>query len=100
MDHPIDGSLRAWGEVAGECEWSSLLLGNGLSRNVSSDFAYPSLYDEARRGTSTESLTTVDRELFSVLGTRNFEHVLSELAAAIRMTEALGRDSKPYLDRY
>ncbi len=36
----------------------------------------------------------------SKLNTRNFERVLSELASAIRMADALGEDTKPYVDRY
>lgn len=92
---PIDGSLARWEEVASERnDWAALLLGNGLSRNVWDGFGYPLLFDKAG------SLTTPDRDLFEVLGTRNFERVLRELASAIRMAEALGQDPRPYLDRY
>ncbi len=93
--HPIDGSLARWEEVTAERDdWSALLLGNGLSRNVWEGFGYPSLFDKAG------ALTTPDRNLFEELGTKNFERVLGELASAIRMAEALGKDSGPYLDRY
>jgi hypothetical protein len=100
-DHPIDGTLCAWQELLAESdEWSALLLGNGLSRNVSGDFGYPSLFDEARRGGSSGGLTKIDRRLFEVCGTKNFERVLADIAAAIRVAETLGEDVKPYLDRY
>jgi hypothetical protein len=92
---PIDGSLARWEEVTAERDdWAALLLGNGLSRNVWDGFGYPLLFDKAG------DLTAPDRNLFEVLGTRNFERVLGELASAIRMAEALGQDSKPYLNRY
>jgi Domain of unknown function (DUF4917) len=93
--HPIDGGLARWEEVLAERDdWAALLLGNGLSRNVSDGFGYPSLYDEA------DDLTAPDRKLFEALETRNFERVLGELASAIRMAESLGEDLHPYLERY
>jgi len=92
---PIDGSLARWEEVTAERDdWGALLLGNGLSRNVWDGFGYPSLFDKA------DDLTGPDRNLFEALRTRNFERVLGELAAAIRMAVALGQDPQPYLDRY
>lgn len=92
---PIDGSLAHWEEVTDERDdWAALLLGNGLSRNVWDGFGYPSLFDKAG------DLTAPDRNLFEALGTRNFERVLGELAAAIRMAEALGQNVEPYLARY
>jgi hypothetical protein len=92
---PIDSSLANWEEVTAERDdWAALLLGNGLSRNVWDGFGYPSLFDKAG------DLTAPDRNLFEALSTRNFERVLGELAAAIRMAEALGQDVEPYLARY
>lgn len=46
-----DGSLHEWSEIA-EDDWTSILVGNGLSINLSRYFAYQSLYEEAkpRRG--------------------------------------------------
>jgi hypothetical protein len=81
-------------------EWSGLLLGNGLSRHVWDSFGYPRLFDKARQGDAPGSLTAADRALFEVLATKNFERVLADLAAAIRMAEALDEDAKAYLDRY
>jgi hypothetical protein len=98
--HPIDGSLASWEEVAREDHWSALLLGNGLSRNVWDRFGYPSLFDEARQDGAGGGLAAADRRLFESLETRNFERVLAELAAAIRMAKALGQDVGPYVRRY
>ncbi len=99
--HPIDGNLATWDEVAdGHEGWSGLLLGNGLSRNVSGDFAYPSLFEKAPRDGTPGSLTAEDERLFETLDTQNFERVLAELAAAIRMAETLGEEPGPYLARY
>ncbi len=99
--HPIDGSLVSWQEVTSEYdEWAGLLLGNGLSRNVCRDFGYPSLFEKARRDEAPGSLTGADRDLFAILDTQNFERVLAELAAAIRMAEALDEDPRPFLERY
>jgi hypothetical protein len=99
--HPIDDSLASWREVRDEYDgWSGLLLGNGLSRNVCRDFGYPSLFEKARQDGTPGSLTGADRGLFENLDTQNFERVLAELAATIRMAEALGQDPRPYLDRY
>lgn len=99
--HPIDDSLATWEEVTIEYGgWSGLLLGNGLSRNVWRDFGYPTLFGKARRDGASGSLSTADRALFEVLGTQNFERVLAELAAAIRMADALKEETRPFLERY
>ena len=98
--HPIDGSLVRWQEVTAECDdWAALLLGNGLSRHVWDSFAYPSLFDKAKRD-GVDGLAGPDRALFQALETKNFERVLAELGSAIRVAESLGEDPKPYLDRY
>lgn len=97
----IDGSLSSWEEVLREhSDWSALLLGNGLSRDVSDAFAYSSLFDKATLRRSAGSLSETDRALFATLETKNFERVLGALATAIRVAEALGQDTRPYLDRY
>lgn len=99
--HQIDSDLATWEEVTAKYDkWSGLLLGNGLSRHVWSNFAYPLLFDKARQDDSPGGLTAADRSLFAALATKNFERVLAELASAIRMAEALGENAQPYLDRY
>jgi hypothetical protein len=60
-------------------------MGSGTFAGTS---GYPSLFDKAPRN-GDGSLTGSDRRLFEILDTDNFERVLAELAAAIRMAEAL-----------
>lgn len=96
--HPVDGNLAHWSEITAEFDgWSALLLGNGLSMHVWNPFGYPSLFEKAGQ---VRALSDADRTLFRALDTSNFERVLADLAAAIRMAEALGQDSQPYLERY
>ena len=99
--HSTDGSLATWQEVAADFgDRPALLLGNGLSRHVWDSFGYPLLYDKAPLGDEPGCLSAADRRLFEVLGTRNFERVLAELAAAIQMAEALNVDAERFHDRY
>lgn len=92
-----DGSLVNWSDIEDEFRRSALLLGNGLSVNVWSGFRYGSLYKEARRA---GALTPEDIALFRALKTENFERVLGELSAAIRVDDTLGRSTGPLLARY
>ncbi len=98
--HEIDGTLASWEELEESCLWGTLLLGNGLSRNIWPDFGYPSLYEKAMAGTRHGGLSDTDKELFSVLETRNFERVLAELNAAIRVARVCGIDPAPFEERY
>jgi uncharacterized protein DUF4917 len=90
----IDGSLLPWSEVSGRHPWAALLLGNGLSINLWPEFAYASLFDQARHG----RLTPADRALFD--GTHNFEQVLSDLMTAMRVNDKVGMDVERILARY
>src|SRR4051794_22417501 len=92
-----DGSLKSWGAIERAHRWRALLVGNGLSVNVWEDFAYASLYKEARR---VGALTGEDDALFRALDTQNFERVLGELNAAIRVASALRNDTTPLVARY
>jgi uncharacterized protein DUF4917 len=91
---PPDGSLVQWEEIAGEFDWKTLLLGNGLSINVWPSFAYGSLFDHARDG----GLTDEDRALFA--DTTNFERVLGDLSTSIRVADVLEVDTRRFYDRY
>lgn len=64
----IDGDLADWSTLADK-DWSTLLLGNGLSMNLWAGFAYKSLYAVAR-------LSNEAKAIFDELGTTNFEHSL------------------------
>jgi hypothetical protein len=45
-DRALDGGLDGWSELEG-MGWEHLLIGNRMSANISSYFAYDSLYEEA-----------------------------------------------------
>jgi hypothetical protein len=98
--HEIDGSLERWDELDAERVWDTLLLGNGLSRNIWPDFDYRSLYDKAVGGTKHGGLSELDVRLFEELGTTNFERVLAELSAAILVARVCGVGPAPFEARY
>lgn len=68
MSTSIDGELADWSTLADE-DWSTLLLGNGLSMNLWAGFGYKSLYAAA-------TLSTEAKAIFGELGTTNFEQGL------------------------
>lgn len=94
-----DGSLRDWGEIEDD-GWRSILVGNGLSINVSRYFNYQSLYDEAKPRRGEGGLGDKDRAVFEAFGTTNFEVVLAKLRDAVTLAEVLGRRPEPYLRRF
>jgi uncharacterized protein DUF4917 len=95
-----DGSLRDWSEIADD-GWSAILVGNGLSINVSRKFDYQSVYDEAMRSQRGQpGLSVKDRAVFDAFDTTNFEAVLGKLRDAITMAEVLGRKPDPYRRRF
>lgn len=51
VDHPADGGLFDWSEISVEEAWDAILIGNGLSINLSRYFGYGSLYEEANKNT-------------------------------------------------
>lgn len=79
--------------------WENLLVGNGMSINVSSYFAYDSLYEEAC-GDFDGSLDDDDIAIFEEFGTTNFEAVLAKLRDGITLAGILGRSRKPYRQRF
>ncbi len=94
-----DGSLREWSEIA-EDDWTSILVGNGLSINLSRYFAYQSLYEEAKPRRGEGGLSDQDRAIFKAFDTTNFEVVLAKLRDAITMAEVLKRKPGPYRRRF
>jgi hypothetical protein len=94
MAPTLDGTLLDWSEVMPLAAWNGLLLGNGMSINVWSGFAYSRLYDHARDA----ALTAADLAIFD--GRPNFELVLGELLTTIRIMEAVDLDAGPIYARY
>lgn len=97
--HPADGALSAWEEIA-DRGWDTLLVGNGLSINISPKFAYESLYGEAEENGETGPLDPGDLSVFECFETDNFEVALAKLRDAIAMAEALGQPAAPYRERF
>ncbi len=71
---PPQWGLEDWSALASE-EPASLIVGNGLSVSVSSNFSYSSLYQEA-------GLSGPETAIFTALNTTNFELVLDYLRIA------------------
>lgn len=99
VEHPADGALHTWDQID-DGEWDTLLVGNGLSINVSPDFAYHSLYEQAEKNVLKGGLDDRDRAIFKRFSTPNFEVVLGKLRDAIAMAEVLDRQEKPYRKRF
>lgn len=97
--HPADGVLHAWHEIADK-GWDTLLVGNGLSINISPEFAYESLYSEAEKAPENGPLDEQDLMVFERFGTSNFEVALGKLRDAIAMAEVLDQPSLTYRRRF
>jgi len=80
--HPADGALHAWADIA-DNGWDILLVGNGLSINISPKFAYVSLYGEAEKSAGKGGLSDRDRAIFERFDTSNSR--LSSASCATRL---------------
>lgn len=94
---PFDGTLDFWEDIEGLAEWDALVLGNGASINVWSDFQYGSLFQTAKQ---RKLFHRNDEKLFENFGVENFEEVLHALSESIRVGEALGLDRSVELRRH
>ena len=92
MGNSESDELIDWSDIAGG-EWPTLLIGNGLSINIWSKFAYSELRTHAH-------LNTAAAQLFSDLETVNFEEVLESLWHAERVSAALSQDRGTVNDLY
>jgi hypothetical protein len=95
-----DGSLHPWSDVAELHAWKALLVGNGLSIDISRDFAYSSLYERAMTMAGEFAFTQADIDVFEAHSTENFEVVLQALSTTATTVEALGEDGTLYQDAY
>ncbi len=85
---PIDAELRSFAEIDGP--WNGILLGNGVSRAISSRFAYDSLFTVSQSTSVEDPLPVHEIQIFDQLDTTNFEQVLSALAQAGQINQILG----------
>jgi hypothetical protein len=88
-----NADLLAW-PLPGVPQWPVLLLGNGASQAVWSKYAYPSLLEVAEGLDAGEGLSVDSVSLFEALDTTNFEYVLSALATARTVANALERPTR------
>jgi hypothetical protein len=79
----IDDELADWSTLD-RYQWPSLLIGNGMSINLWSDFRYDSLYAKA-------TLSSAADTIFAEVGTTNFEAVMECIHHARLVLDALGR---------
>ncbi len=93
------GTLCDWEEIA-DLGWRTLLLGNGMSINVSPRFGYESLYKEATDADFEDGLGDNERAIFDAFETTNFEVVLAKLRDGIALAEATGKGTRAYRKRF
>ncbi len=79
----VDDDLPDWNALERR-GWPTLLIGNGLSINLWSDFRYDSLFDQA-------TLSSEGADIFEELNTTNFETALECIHHAQIVLQALGR---------
>ncbi len=77
------GLLPPWRDVDATGAWDTLFLGNGASVNVSKNFSYDYLFDQA-------DLSVNAKKVFTEFRTTNFEFALELLSDAQRVCSALG----------
>jgi len=84
--------LSSWDTISNR-RWPTLLIGNGVSINIWSSFAYPRLLERSE-------LKSAARRLFHDFGTTNFEVVLEALWHAEKSLDALDRSSVAVRELY
>jgi Domain of unknown function (DUF4917) len=98
---PLESSeLLTWEEARGLGDWKGLLVGNGASIAFWEEFAYDSLFEQARTLIPSYPLTPEDVALFDVLRTQNFERVLASVKTARTVLQALSRETEFLAARY
>jgi hypothetical protein len=90
-------SLKKWDNLPTK-EFKSLLLGNGFSINIWEKFNYDSLLELAKRESCDRKLPDEVVNLFTDLGSSNFEDVLRILYHAMLVDSQLGNPQKKSID--
>lgn len=90
-----DIPIKKWNELAQD-QWSSLLLGNGASIALHSEFRYQTLHGVA----DTRGLLPSTGAIFARLGTTDFEHVLLACWYANHVNTSLGSISPDIAKAY
>lgn len=97
--HALDAHLEDWSTVRASTAFSGILIGNGASRAVWEDFAYDSLFENART-VEEKPLSPSELAVFDALQTRSFEQVLGALKTTSRVNKALAVSSAAPRNRY
>lgn len=97
----INADLVSWQDIEDDFYQGGILIGNGFSQAVWRKFGYSSIYKTACSNEHTaQPLTLEDRRLFDVMGTKNFEMVLSRLSEASEVNKAFQKEFGYLLERY
>ncbi len=95
----IDAHLEDWSALRAAVDFSGILIGNGASRTIWEDFAYDSLFENART-VEEKPLSPSELAVFDALQTRSFEQVLGALKTTSRVNKALAVSSAAPRNRY
>ena len=95
----IDAPLEDWSALRSAIDFSGILIGNGASRAIWEDFAYDSLFENART-VEEKPLSQSELSVFDALQTRSFEQALSALKTTSRVNKALAVSSAAPRNRY
>jgi len=95
----IDAHLEDWSAVRSSTDFSGILIGNGASRTIWEDFAYDSLFENART-VEEKPLSQSELSVFDALQTRSFEQALGALKTTSRVNKALAVSSAAPRNRY
>lgn len=92
--------IEIWTAVAPIFADGAVLLGNGVSQVISPQFGYGSLYGTARSPAIAHPLDAADEQLFTDLGTDDFEEVLEAMRTASTVNGALHQPTAHLDARY
>lgn len=95
----FDTHLEDWNALRASTPVAGLLIGNGASRAMWEDFAYDSLFENART-VEEKPLSQSELSVFEALQTRSFEQVLGALKSTSRVNKALAVSSAAPRNRY
>ncbi|KAF6696959.1 DUF4917 family protein [Pseudomonas sp. EKM23D] len=95
----IDAHLEDWSALRSTHDFSAILIGNGASRAIWEDFAYDSLFENART-VEEKPLSASELSVFDALQTRSFEQALGALKTTSRVNKALAVSSAAPRNRY
>ncbi|WP_045885194.1 DUF4917 family protein [Pseudomonas chlororaphis] len=95
----FDTDLEDWNALRAGTPIAGLLIGNGASRAVWEDFAYDSLFENAR-SVEEKPLSPSELSVFDALQTQSFEQVLGALKTTSRVNKALAVSSAAPRNRY